>query len=1000
MAQCTRTERDNIHKNGLQAMTSSSINTFLDALAARGFRGDTGTTQAERSVYATDNSIYFRLPQAVLFPRDHADVEHIMALVGSAAFRDIHIVARGGGTGTNGQSLTDGIVIDLSRHMNRIIHIDAGQRRAVVEAGVVKDQLNAALKAHGLFFAPELSTSNRATIGGMINTDACGQGSCTYGKTRHHVLALQSVLLGGETLHSAALPRAGWQTRTADKTPKQQHIYHSLYQLADNNRALIARTFPPLNRSLSGYDLPNLLNDNTFNINSVLCGAEGSLAIITQATLNLLPIPRHRVLINIGYADFMAALSDARTLMAEKPLSIETVDSTVLALARNDWVWESVAAYIPAGVQGINLVELTGDSENDLHSKLAAFLARLAADTSVTRQSCTQAYGADIEHIYHMRKRAVGLLGNVQGEARPQPFVEDTAVPPEHLPEFIAEFRAILDNMGLAYGMFGHVDAGVLHVRPVLDMKNPQSAEKIRQISDKVAALTQRYGGVLWGEHGKGLRSAYAPAFFGDAYPLAQRVKALFDPHNQLNPGKIATPDPHTALTGLTDITLRGTLDRAIPARDWQQFGATMHCNGNGACFNYDHDDPMCPSWKATRDRRHSPKGRATLIKEWLHSADAQQTPRPRLIKPRAQGLASDVYDALHGCLSCKSCSGQCPVKVDIPDSKARFLERHHQRYRRPLRDHLIASLETIMPRLAPLAALYNTLQNLPGSAWLQRRLLGLVDAPRFTPQTTLPDLPHLTDPAQLENSDPHNSVILIQDAFTRHFDTTVWRDWLHLLQTLGLHIWLMPYRPSGKPLHVHGFLQRFMRTARDNSAHYARFAASGIPLIGLDPAITLIYRQEYRQTYDHQPPAPHNWHIHLPQEWLADWLDAHHPPAPASNQPPYYLAAHCMEKTQTTGSARAWQRIFAHFGLELHEIKSGCCGMSGTYGHEAEHRALSATIYAQSWREKIAQHQDRLLATGYSCRSQIKREDQRTALHPLQAILQEIQKNKQKTPT
>ncbi|MDO5090236.1 MAG: FAD-binding and (Fe-S)-binding domain-containing protein [Cardiobacteriaceae bacterium] len=974
---------------------SPLITKFLDALAARGFRGDIAATPGERAVYATDNSIYFRLPQAAVFPRDHADVVLLMTLLGEDDFRGVHIAARGGGTGTNGQSLTDGIVVDLSRYMHRIVAIDPEKRTATVEAGVVKDQLNAALKAHGLFFAPELSTSNRATIGGMINTDASGQGSCTYGKTRHHVLALHTVLAGGETLVSEALARHDWQEKIRDKPPAQQAFYHALYRLADEHREVIANAFPPLNRSLTGYDLPHLLDENTFNINSVLCGAEGSLGIVTQATLNLLPIPKHRALVNIGYADFMAALSDARTLMARKPLSIETVDATVLALAQNDIVWQSVADYFPAEVAGINLVEFNAESEAALQDILAAFREHLKNDQSVARLSMTEAHGAQaINAVYNMRKRAVGLLGNVQGEARPQPFVEDTAVPPEHLPEFIAEFRAILDRRGLAYGMFGHVDAGVLHVRPTLDMKDPQSAEKVKDISDEVAALTRRYGGVLWGEHGKGLRSAYAPDFFGDAYPLAQQVKALFDPHNQLNPGKIATPDA-SALTGLTDVHLRGSRDRAIAAQDWQAFGAAMHCNGNGACFNYDFLDPMCPSWKATRDRRHSPKGRATLIKEWL----MQPPPAPRLWKGKAQGLDLEVYEALHGCLSCKSCSGQCPVKVDIPDSKARFLERHHHRYRRPLRDHVIANLEHLLPRLAFAAPLYNAIQGSRPMRALHRRLLGLVDAPLFARNVELPAVNLLTSPAQLVDIEKENSIILVQDAFTRHFDTAVWRDWLLLLQALGVNVCVLPYVPSGKPLHVHGFLKRFAKTAERNRARFAEYAQSGIALVGLDPAITLIYRDEYRKDYGHAKSDRDDWHILLPQEWLAQWL-AKQPPRPTSNTAPYYLAAHCMEKTQMNGSAKAWQRIFAHFGLELHEIASGCCGMSGTYGHEAEHLGLSKTLYAQSWQTPVGEHGERLLATGYSCRSQAKRVDGQTLAHPLQALLQEIYKNSDFLPS
>lgn len=520
---------------------------FLKALKASGFRGEISADYASRVVLATDNSIYQRLPQAAVFPMDAEDVVRVARLIAEPAHQQVVITPRGGGTGTNGQSLTDGIVVDLSRHMNRILEINVEQRWVRVQAGVVKDQLNAALKSAGLFFAPELSTSNRATVGGMINTDASGQGSCTYGKTRDHVLELDMILRGGERLHAQALDENELQAQCA-RDDRVGEVYRCARQIIDEQGELIKQRFPDLNRCLTGYDLAHLREaDGRFNLNSVLCGAEGSLGFVVEARLNVLPIPQHTMLVNIRYAGFMDALRDARVLMALKPLSIETVDSKVLLLAMQDIVWHGVAEYFPASAErptlGINLVEFCGDDPDELQARVAAFVEHLSTDRTVERLGHTLAIGhAAVNKVYGMRKRAVGLLGNVAGEARPQPFVEDTAVPPQYLAEYIAELRDLLDSHGLQYGMFGHVDAGVLHVRPILDMKDPQQAALVRPVSDGVAALTQRYGGLLWGEHGKGLRSEYAPAFFGELYPALQALKAAFDPFNQFNPGKIATP--------------------------------------------------------------------------------------------------------------------------------------------------------------------------------------------------------------------------------------------------------------------------------------------------------------------------------------------------------------------------------------------------------------------------------------------------------------------------
>ncbi|WP_288454128.1 FAD-binding and (Fe-S)-binding domain-containing protein [uncultured Acinetobacter sp.] len=965
---------------------------FIEQLQSS-FEGEIDCSEATRQVFSTDNSIYQYHPQAIIYPKHQHDIEMIMRLVSEHQYQSVVLTARGGGTGTNGQSLTNGIVIDVSRHMNKILSIDVQQKKAIVQAGVVKDQLNAELKKYGLFFAPELSTSNRATIGGMINTDASGQGSCRYGKTHHHVTRLSTVLRGGEILHSQALKRESWQQQILDKTPFQKNLYHQIFTVAKINQDIIKNSFPSLNRSLTGYDLPNLLDDEYFNPNALLCGSEGTLGIIVEAELNVLEIPKYRLLINIGYTNFQDALKDANVLMQHKPLSIETVDSKVLNLAKNDIVWHNVAKFFPDNhlekpIEGINLVELDATTEIELKQHLEDFLQHLSQDRQIERLSTTVAWGeTEINHVYAMRKRAVGLLGNVEGEKRPQPFVEDTAVPPEYLAEYIADFRQLLDHHGLEYGMFGHVDAGVLHVRPALDMKDPKSLGMIKLITEKVVELTHHYGGVLWGEHGKGLRSGYAPIFFGQAYPLLQQIKALFDPFNQLNPGKIATPAtlPTSKLIRLTEIPLRGDYDRQISKIDWKNFGTTMHCNGNGACFNYDLNDPMCPSYKVTRNRIHSPKGRATLVKEWLRREENQQS---------SMGFDQEVYEALHGCLSCKSCVGQCPVKVDIPDAKARFLARYHQRYPRQLRDYILAKLEFILPQVASISSLYNVTQRLTLLKSFQKKILRMTDIPLFHPKVKerLQTYGAVLVDQDLNNlpSNEHDVVFIVQDAFTRYFDTSVFLDLITLIKKLGAIPYVLPYFPNGKPLHVHGFLDEFEKLRRKNITLLNQVSDLGYPIVGLDPAMTLVFRQEYHKRFTEELPE-HRYQVMLVQEWLKQRLDEFELPKLSTTQSIYYLAGHCTERTQEPKSNQMWKNIFQVFGLELESLTLGCCGMAGTYGHETEHLNQSKMIYQQSWQSKVELHHQWILATGYSCRTQVKRLEKTQLRHPIQVLLEKL---------
>ncbi|VVN29451.1 FAD-binding and (Fe-S)-binding domain-containing protein [Pseudomonas fluorescens] len=1008
----------------------TAYDAFLDALPVAGFQGEIARNHGARTVLATDNSIYQRLPQAAVFPLDEQDVAILSRLVAEPAHSAVVLTPRGGGTGTNGQSLTDGVVVDLSRHLNDILEINVEQRWVRVQSGVVKDQLNAALKPHGLFFAPELSTSNRATIGGMINTDASGQGSCTYGKTRDHVLELSTVLLGGDRLNSSAVGAEHLPALTSRKD-RVGEVYKCALDIADTHADLIKDTFPKLNRCLTGYDLAHLREaDGRFNLNSVLCGSEGSLGFIVEAKLNVLPIPGYSILVNVRYAGFMDALRDAKALMEMKPLSIETVDSKVLMLAMQDIVWHGVAQYFPEDPDtptlGINLVEFSGDDEAVVQQQVHEFVLHLQRDTSVVRLGHTLAIGADaLKRVYAMRKRAVGLLGNVKGEARPQPFVEDTAVPPENLADFIQEFRTLLDSHDLQYGMFGHVDAGVLHVRPILDMKDPVQAALIRPISDAVAALTQKHGGLLWGEHGKGLRSQYVPDYFGDLYPALQALKAAFDPCNQLNPGKIATPKtvPGARLTRVDEVQLRGDLDRTIDERVWQSYDTAVHCNGNGACYNFDPDDAMCPSWKATRNRIHSPKGRASLIREWLRlqgeqgvdvlaaSDRIQVCAAPQNVARRAvnslaqklgqQDFSHEVYEAMTGCLACKSCAGQCPVKVNVPEFRSRFLELYHSRYLRPLKDYLIGSLEYTVPYIARMPRLYNFVMSARPVRWMLERTAGMVDSPllslvdfaavcrRWNVEVATPERL-----AALSDAQRGKSVILVQDAFTRFFETPLLVDWVELISRLGYRVYLAPYAPNGKPLQVQGFLKAFEKAARFNGQSLLSLQQYRIPLVGLDPAMTLVYRQEYAKTLQ-AGKAPL---VMLAQEWLINAL----PQGEAVKEgEPYHFLAHCTEKTNEPGSIGQWQKIFERMGLTLQVQASGCCGMSGTYGHETRNAKTSDTIYGQSWKLLIQKFNQsgRVVADGYSCRSQVKRQDGATVLHPLQVLLARVKERSVESP-
>lgn len=989
------------------APQSRSVHAELQAeLRARGFTGETSSSAADRVVFATDNSVYQVAPQAVAFPRTTEDLVRIARVLAEPRFAAIAVAPRGGATGTNGQSLTDGLVVDVSRHMNAILEINPAEHWVRVQAGVVKDQLNAALACHGLFFAPELSTSNRATIGGMVSTDACGQGSCLYGKTSDHVLELTTVLADGTVWRSAPLSQVELDT-VARRTDLVGAIHRLVQEIGRDHAALIAQHFPRLNRSLTGYDLAHIRNRNgLFDLNSILCGSEGTLGLIAEAKLNALPIPADAALVVIRYGSFDAALRDAPALAALGAASVETVDSHVLGLAWEDPVWDDVGAFFPEDTDspshGVNLVEFVGHAPGQVEASLTRALEVLNGNGAGRVGHAVARKAFEVERIWAMRKKAVGLLGNTHGDKRPIAFVEDTAVPPEQLADYIAEFRAAPDRRGLDYGMFGHVDAGVLHVRPALDMKDPAQQALIREITEEVVALTSRYGGLLWGEHGKGVRSEFSPEFFGPLYPLLQQIKVTFDPRNQFNPGKIAAPKSGELLR-IDGVPFRGALDGAIPAAVRTGFDEALHCNGNGACFNWDPDDAMCPSWKATRERRHSPKGRAALVREWLRQlAEAGSDPLAeaaalqrsgRRWRPRRRSghhpsdFSHAVKEAMDGCLACKSCVGQCPVKVDIPVLRAKFLELYHGRYPRRMRDHIVARLESMAPRLALAPRLANAATKVSRPVL---RGLGLVATPVLSKvnlrralrergvATATPAALHALDVTERANN-----VVIVQDAFTSFYDTPVLLALIDLLAAFGLRPWVAPFLPNGKPLHVQGFLGPFAHVAACNATMLRGLAEAGVELIGVDPSMTLTYRSEYVAAL----PPGHAPRVLLPQEWLARYLRPLTVPTPFGR---YELLPHCTERTTAGASVRDWQAVFARFGLALDVVQAGCCGMAGTYGHEAEHRATSEQIYGQSWAGKVANSRGQitLLADGYSCRTQTRLAGSVNLAHPVQALL------------
>jgi len=951
-----------------------AIKQISRALREAGFSGDIETGYAERIVASTDNSIYQVQPGAVIYPRSEQDIRIAARCMHGLHDLNIGLCARGGGTGTNGQSLNDGLILDCGRHLNRILEFNADTRTVSLQPGVVLDQLNEFLRPHGLLFPIDISSSSRATLGGMVATDASGTGSLIYGKTGDHIESMELVLADGNSLH---LDASG-----GDQAATETSVLQQCQQLIASQRDEIERVFPRLNRAMSGYNLKQALTrDGRFNPCYLVAGAEGTLGIVSRMTLRLSPRPTHRLLTLLFYDDFERSLQHVEALLKARPAAIEMLDDKVLSLARQDSLWFDVQKVLGLDQQhtarAALFIEHSGFSPAEIQrqqERLDEILQAHAEPSVFLRRSETDP--TTINALWGLRKRAVGLLGRLHGGYQGIAFVEDSAVPAHNLVSYIKGFRQILDQHGLQYGMYGHADAGVLHVRPALDMTRPEQRALIRVISDQVAQLALDHQGVLWGEHGRGFRGEYGPMFFGPTlYAVLGQIKRLFDPYNLMNPGKLVASDDAHTVTPLDVPEFRAALDASIAPGLQQQYTQTLFCNGNGACFNTSLSDPMCPSYKATRNKLHSPKGRAAMLREWARLKSGHANPQ------QLAELEAVLFDSLQQCLSCRSCTSNCPQKVDIPEYKSRFLDAWYARHERPL-EHLFSryfeSLTGVGSRLPRLANLL--LQNRLGGVLLAR-LSGLQGLPPFSIESWQ-GFEVLSAPKARDMELDANSVILLRENYMNAFDRKVLLSSARVLQRLGMTVYASTPIGYGKLLHNRGMRSAFRDVAATVMQQLEDYHTSGARLVGVEAMARQLPDAEYADILGRSGDI----RIHSLESIVAT-LVADLPSASA--QPgSLTLFPHCQEQTSARESMPQWRQIFAHLGIDLVIERAGCCGMSGVFGHEQQNQSLSRKIFSINWQPRLQQASGHILASGFSCRCQLKHHGI-SVMHPIQTLEQ-----------
>jgi FAD/FMN-containing dehydrogenase/Fe-S oxidoreductase len=939
----------------------------LEAQLRRDLSGEVAFDDYTRHIFSRDASMYAITPVGVVFPRNADDV---LAAVAAARDHGVPVVPRGAGTSLAGQTVGAGLILDLSRHMRRIVELDPEARTARVEPGVVQDQLNHAAAGHGLMFGPDTSTSNRATLGGMIGNNSAGAGSVRYGMTIDHVRELDVVL------SDASVARFGQADGRHAASGLEGALYRELPRLVAANRDAIATGFPRFWRRAGGYRLDRLA-EGPFDLAKFVVGAEGTLAVTTGALVDLVEKPRHTVIAVGHFTSTQAAIAATEDALACDPAAVELMDRTILDLSRTKLEYASLGTILHGDPEALLYVSFSGADHRALRGQVQRLRARwersghgyhvLVAETAQQQ-----------DYLVKVRKSGLGLLmAASSGTRRPLAFVEDTAVDPKDLSEYTKRFANILERHGLRAGFYGHCSVGCLHVRPFVDLTKPDEVRTMRAVAEEVKDLVREFGGANSSEHGDGLvRSEFNRSIFGaELYSAMRAVKGLFDPGNLLNPGKIVDSPSMTehlrdpALPAAPGFRTRLSFEVIGGMRN-----AADRCMNIGLCRK-DNAGAMCPSYMATRLEEDSTRGRANALVKALSAPD----PKKALGDKR-------LHEVLDLCLMCKACKSECPLGVDMAKLKSETLAHYHDEHGVPLRSRIfggIRALNRIGSATAPLSNLPSRIRPL---RLLMQRFLGIT-AKRPLPRYERQHLRAWFRKRRVQ-AGPRGEVVLLADSFTSYTEPGIGRAAVTLLELAGYRVRLVD-GCCGRSSLSKGLLDDARRKSANLVAGLGR--ASG-PIVGCEPSCIGTLRDETLSLLpDHPTAAAVAGRVRQVEELLTEAIDAgfltlaEHSPVSGRR---ILFHGHCHQKAEVgTGATVALLRRIP--GAEVVELDAGCCGMAGSFGFESEHYELSMTIGEDRLFPAVrAEPPDTLIAaTGTSCRQQIAHGTPRHAQHPLELI-------------
>jgi FAD/FMN-containing dehydrogenase/Fe-S oxidoreductase len=947
-----------------------------------------------RMLYATDASVYRELPAAVCRPKHEQDMGVILSFCRE---HKLPIIPRAAGTSLAGQVVGPGMVVDVSKYMNNILEVNETEKWVRVQPGVILDELNDFLKPYGLFFGPETSTSNRCMIGGMVGNNACGSHSLVYGSTRDHTLEIRALLSDGSIATFSELDNNEFRNKCVGNK-LENRIYSQLFSLLSDkkNQQEILEQYPDprLKRRNTGYALDMLLATNVFgddsdgfNFCKMLAGSEGSLAIFTEIKLNLVSLPPpEKALVCVHLNNINEALEANLIALDHKPVAVELIDRIVLECTKTNLLQQKNRFFLKGDPGAILVVEFAAESRQEILD------AAQAMETSMRGKGLGTyfpvLFGKDISRVWALRKAGLGLLSNIPGDAKPVAVIEDTAVHVTLLPDFIREMQTILERLKLECVFYAHIGTGELHLRPVLNLKNPADVERFYQVAKETAWLVKKYRGSLSGEHGDGrLRAEFIPIILGDrVVDMMREIKHTWDPLAILNPGKIIDPPSMKSSLRYTPGQKEKKFTSFFDYPEAGSFlGAVEQCNGSGDCRKpYSQSGVMCPSYQATLNEDASTRGRANILREFISHSNEKNPFNHK-----------QILEVLDLCLSCKACKSECPSNVDMAKYKAEALQQYYLTNGIPLRAKLTGAVARMYKLGSLLPSVFNFFAANTQTSAIIMALTG------FTTKRKLPLLGEQSlkkwikkNLNQLNRSSTlTKEIYFFCDEFTNYNDTQTGIHAILLLNKLGYKVNYIHHAESGRARISKGLLIKARKVATRNVRVFAPIVDDTKPLIGIEPSAILSFRDEYPVLVapsDREHANILAKHVFTIDEFIStEFKRGRIDHSVFSSKPKIiYFHGHCHQKALSSTN-HSLTMLSIPPNTTVKEIDCGCCGMAGSFGYEKEHYALSMAIGELKLFPAIrhADHNALIAASGTSCRMQILDGTGRHAMHPVDIL-------------